>query len=266
MDQSLFARNILFFGEEHFRRIQRSFVAVIGLGGVGGCAAEALARCGVGKLLVVDCDIVKPSDVNRQLIALSTNVNQSKADAARERLLSINPSLVLDARKAFFHLDTAAELITPDLDFVVDAIDSLTPKSILIRHCMENGLPIVSAMGAAGRKDPFQIRISTLEKTSVCPLARMLRKDIKKKLRPRRVSLDIPVVYSLEPPIPGVELDQEEEGPEQEGSEGTYLRGRKRKPLPTLPTLPAIFGLVLANYVIEKLVSSPSKKVENSPL
>jgi tRNA A37 threonylcarbamoyladenosine dehydratase len=241
-NEDFFIRNRMLYGEEGFARLQRSFIAVVGLGGVGSYAAEAMVRAGIGKLRIVDCDRITPSDVNRQLIALSTNQHMPKVKAAEERYRQINPAMQVDSRLAFFHQDTEAELITNDLDYVIDAIDSLNPKLELIRWCQERGIPLISSMGASGRTDPCQIRIATLENTTNCPLARTLRRHLHR----RGIGTDIPVVYSTEPvrkvaPIP--ELPSLK-------TTGTYLRGRNRQILPSHPTLPAIFGLMAANYVI----------------
>jgi tRNA threonylcarbamoyladenosine dehydratase len=155
----------MLYGEEGFELLQGSFVAVVGLGGVGGYAAEAIVRAGLGKIRFIDCDVVKPTDTNRQLIATTASTGAAKAEAMKERLLSISPSLSVDGRHSFFHADTAEELITKDIDFVIDAIDSFNPKGELIRWCSNAVIPIISAMGAAGRTDPFQVRIGPLDKT-----------------------------------------------------------------------------------------------------
>jgi tRNA A37 threonylcarbamoyladenosine dehydratase len=240
-----FIRNKMFFGLEGFQKLQESFVAVVGLGGVGSYAAEALARAGVGRLRIIDCDKVKPSDINRQLIALSTTTGMPKTQAAAERLAAINPQLRLEPVQAFFHFDTADELITEDIDFVVDAIDSLNPKGQLIRHCMEKNISIISALGASSRTDPFLLQQTSLNKTVNCPLARALRRH----LRTKGIRDDVPVIYSPEPPRLS-QLDLPE--PLVEATDA-YLRGRLRRPLPSIPTLPAIVGLMAANYVIFKL-------------
>lgn len=245
MKEELFNRSIMMYGGDGFHRLQESLVAVVGLGGVGSYAAEALARAGVGKLRLIDCDVVKASDMNRQLFALTTTVGIAKVQAARERLLTINPALDLDCRHAFFHTDTARDLVTVDLDFVIDAIDSVGPKGELIRHCTELQVPIISAMGAAGKTDPFLVKIDPLENTKTCMLARAVRRY----LRGRRASTDIPVVYSTERSL-GPEVKVK---PLIEDSD-TYLRGRRRRPLPSLSTMPAIFGLMAAGYVIKKLL------------
>ena len=147
-----FGRTELLIGAAGLRRLQAARVAVFGLGGVGSFAAEALARSGVGWLRLVDFDRVGPSNFNRQLYALRSTLDQPKVAVAAARLRDINPELVLDGRDAFFHLDSADDLLAPPLDFVIDAIDSLGPKCELLSQCVERGLPVISAMGAAARK------------------------------------------------------------------------------------------------------------------
>ena len=248
----LFLRNRMLYGEAGFERLQRSFVCVVGLGGVGSYAAEAMVRAGIGKLRVVDCDCIAPSDVNRQLIALATNLGVAKVAAARERYLQINPQVTVDGRMAFFHRDTEEDLLGTDLDYVIDAIDSLNPKIELIRCCQEKGIPILSSMGASGRTDPGAIRIDTLENSVICPLARTLRRH----LRRRGIGTAFPVVYSTEPVARRVDTI---EAPTLSET-GTYLRGRNRQVLPSHPTLPAIFGLTAANYVIISLAGMRQKE------
>ncbi len=253
MDNSIFTRSIMLYGKAGFERMQRANVAVVGMGGVGSYAAEALVRAGIGKLRIIDCDVVKATDVNRQLIALSSNIDTPKVEAGRARLLAINPHLQLDVRHAFFHFDTADELISPDLDFVVDAIDSLNPKAALIRHCTEQHIRIISALGASCRTDPFQIRIDNLNKTTACPLARALRRHF----RSRKITADPPVLYSTEPPATTCAKDDE---PEKIESVGPYVRGRKRRALPSISTMPGIIGLMAANYVIFELLKDCEKE------
>ncbi|MDA8125569.1 MAG: tRNA threonylcarbamoyladenosine dehydratase [Deltaproteobacteria bacterium] len=248
MAEDLFFRSIMLYGKPGFERLQQAKVAVVGLGGVGAYAAEALVRAGIGRLRIIDCDIIKATDVNRQLLALSTNLETPKVEAGRARLLAINPDLELDVRHAFFHFDTADTLITPDLDFVVDAIDSLNPKAALIQYCTEHRLRIISALGASSRTDPFAIRIATLNKTAACPLARALRRH----LRSKKLAADPPVIYSEEPPIKAA-YEAEDTAPAPE-SIGPYVRGRKRRALPSISTMPGIFGLMAANYVIFELL------------
>ncbi|MBP7231879.1 MAG: tRNA threonylcarbamoyladenosine dehydratase [Syntrophaceae bacterium] len=252
MEESIFSRSIMLYGPEGFDRLQKSNVAIVGMGGVGSYAAEALVRAGIGRLRIVDCDIVKATDINRQLIALWNNIGIPKVQAGKERLLAINPSLKLDACHAFFHFDTAEEILSPDLDFVVDAIDSLNPKAALIRHCMEKNLPMISALGASSRTDPFLIRIGRLNETEVCPLARALRRH----LRSKNVEANPPVVYSTQPPAPAIVLADGGEAPE---SSGPYQRGRKRRALPSISTVAGIFGLIAANYVLFELLQKTTR-------
>jgi tRNA threonylcarbamoyladenosine dehydratase len=248
MNDSIFLRSIRLYGKAGFHRLRQSNVAVVGLGGVGAYAAEALVRAGIGQLRIIDCDNIKPTDLNRQLIALSTNIGAPKVEAGGTRLLAINPNLVLDVRQAFFHFDTADELITQDLDFVVDAIDSLNPKAALIKHCTDRHIRIISAMGASSRTDPFAIRLGNLNNTSACPLARALRRH----LRVRKITADPPVIYSLEPPLTAGGEDDSQEAEEE--SAGPYLRGRRRRALPSISTIPGIIGLMAANFVIFEIL------------
>lgn len=247
MAKDIFLRSIMLYGKAGFERLQQANVAIVGMGGVGSYAAEALVRAGIGKLRIIDCDIIKATDVNRQLLALSTNLETPKVEAGRARLLSINPDLQLDVRQEFFHFDTADALITRDLNFVVDAIDSLNPKAALIQYCAERSISIISALGASSRTDPFAIRIAKLSETMVCPLARALRKH----LRSKEVIADPTVLYSQEPPMIACETEDSPQAPE---SAGPYVRGRKRRALPSISTLPGIIGLMAANYVIFELL------------
>ena len=244
--EDFFSRSIMLYGRGGFERLQDSTVAVVGLGGVGSYAAEALCRGGIGGIRLVDCDIIKPPDVNRQLIALATNVGERKVDVAKRRLAEINPFMEVDARHEFFHHDTTGELLGGDLDFVIDAIDSMNPKAELVSQCVERALPVICVLGAAGKTDPMSVRIDSLGKTSVCPLARILRRY----LRNRKVAMDVPVVYSTEKPV----SSHPDGPPAQHETSGTYARGRPRRSLPSLPTIPAIFGLIAANYVILELL------------
>lgn len=249
MNDDIFSRSIMLYGRSGFERLQKANVAVVGLGGVGSYAAEALVRAGVGRLRIIDCDVIKATDVNRQLIALSTNIDTPKVEAGRARLLAINPDLQLDMRHTFFHFDTAEELITRDLNFVVDAIDSLNPKAALIKHCADRHIRIISALGASSRTDPFAIRISNLNDTAVCPLARALRRH----LHSRKIAANPPVVYSTEPPVEGAADDYGEDMTE---SAGPYIRGRKRRALPSISTMPGIIGLMAANFVIFEMLKN----------
>lgn len=240
-----FGRTELLIGTDGLQRIQAARVALFGLGGVGSYVAEALARSGVGYLRLVDFDHVGPSNFNRQLYALQSTVGHAKVSVAIERLHDINPELVIDGREAFFHRDSAEELLAEPLDFVVDAIDSLGPKCELLAQCTERGIPVISSMGAAARTDPMALRLGTIWETTACPLARKVRRT----LRRRGITAAIPVIYSTEPPHPTYAA--EDLG---EHAEISYERGRQRRVLPSMGVLPGIVGLMAANYVVQQLV------------
>ncbi|HEY3378249.1 MAG TPA: tRNA threonylcarbamoyladenosine dehydratase, partial [Armatimonadota bacterium] len=167
-----FGRTELLIGAEGLTYLQHARVAIFGLGGVGSYAAEALARSGVGMLRLVDFDRVAASNFNRQLYALQSTLGATKVSIAMARLRDINPEIQLDGQEAFFHADTADQLLASPLDFVIDAIDSLGPKCELLAQCVERGIPVISAMGAAARTDPAALRRSTIWETAGCPLAR----------------------------------------------------------------------------------------------
>jgi tRNA A37 threonylcarbamoyladenosine dehydratase len=237
------SRTRLLVGTEGWERLRRSCVAVVGLGGVGAFAAEALARAGVGRLRLVDCDVIRPTDFNRHLFAVEETLGMPKVEAAGRRLRSVAPGIELDLREAFFHADTRDELLGGDISFVIDAIDSLAPKVELLCACVEKGLPVISAMGSAGRTDPMAVRIGGIRDTAGDPLARHVRRG----LRRRGVTADIPVVFSVEKMGTPSGKAGDREGGEH------YRRGRERRVLPSLPSLPGIFGLCAANVVILKL-------------
>jgi tRNA A37 threonylcarbamoyladenosine dehydratase len=242
MTEDRFRRIELMLGPERFRRLQESRVTVVGLGAVGSYAVEGLARAGIGSLRLVDFDVIAPSNINRQLYALESTVGRPKCEVARERVLDINPSCAVEAIRGFVDAESVEVLIgRPDL--VIDAIDSLNPKTELVAAVRRMDIPLISCLGAALRTDPTCVRIAPLEEVRGCPLGRKLRK----RLQRRGVSLDFPCVFSEEPlpePLPI-------ESPS--GSETELERGRARNVLGSLPTLTGIFGLVAANLAIRIL-------------
>ncbi|MBN2359295.1 MAG: tRNA threonylcarbamoyladenosine dehydratase [Deltaproteobacteria bacterium] len=236
----MFGRTIDLLGAAGFERLQKAAVAVFGLGGVGSHAAVALARAGVGRLRLVDFDPVTWSSLNRNAFALPGDVGAPKVEVARRHLQALNPDLVVETHPSFFHRDSADLLLAGSLDCVVDAIDGLSPKVALLELCCRRGLPVVSSMGASSRVDPAQVRIGDIDDTSVCPLARRVRKA----LRRLGIRSGIPVVYSTEPPRPPLPPDEDEPA---------LLRGRPRRRQPSLSTLPGIFGYALASIAIARL-------------
>lgn len=233
-----FSRTELLLGREGLERLARARVAVFGLGGVGGYAAEALARSGVGTLDLIDSDRVSLTNLNRQILATRRTLGQYKADAARDRVLEINPEAVVHARKVFYGPETAGEFAFDQYDYVVDAIDTVTGKLALIQQAQEAGTRVISCMGAGNKLDPTAFRVADIYETSVCPLARVMRKELK-----RRGVRRLKVVYSQETPrMPEGKLYQES------------LEGEVRRQVPgSVAFVPAAAGLILAGEVVKDL-------------
>lgn len=239
-----FSRTAGFLGKDKFQRMIGKKVAVIGLGAVGSYAVEGLARAGLNRLLLVDFDKVNPSNINRQLYALESTVGKHKTAAALARVLDINPHCKVEIKNVFVDEKTLPELLADKPDLLIDAIDSLTPKTALLTYCYEQHIPIISSMGAALRSDPLKIRVGNLQEATHCPLV----KQIKKKLSNSQVAGWVECVYSIEPVVyPEVEPEP------ADLADNEYQRGRKRKPLASLPTLTGIFGLVIANCAIKRM-------------
>lgn len=230
-------RTELLFGADQMEHLAHSHVLVVGLGGVGAYAAEQICRAGVGHMTIVDADTVNESNINRQLPALHSTLGQPKAEVVARRLLDINPRLKLTVLNEFLRDERTEEvLLATKYDFVVDAIDSLSPKIFLMYYAYTHDIPIISSMGAGAKVDPAQVKIDDLSKSMNCTLAKVVRK----RLRPMGVSRGIPVVYSSELPNPDAIIETENEQ-------------NKRSTAGTVSYMPAIFGCYLASYVIRKL-------------
>ena len=242
-----FARTQTFLGEEKFSKLQKSFVTVVGLGAVGGYAVEGLARAGVGRLRVIDFDIIQTSNINRQIIALEHTIGKPKVLVAKERILAINPNCQVDALQIFAAEETLDQIFTPKPDLVIDAIDSLNPKTQLLTGAYKRKIPTFSSMGAALRSDPSLVKTADLSKTSNCPLAKRVRKMLR---RHDNIESGITCVYSTEKVDFTYKLPVDEE---QELVAPFEDRGRKRNVLGSLPTVTGIFGLTLANLAIMHL-------------
>lgn len=236
-----FARTEILIGRDGLGRLQEKHVLMAGLGGVGSYAAEAIARAGVGRMTLLDHDVVAPSNLNRQLVALHSTVGQHKTRVMVERLRDINPYLQVTLLEDFLQPSAAHALVSAgDYHFIADCIDSIACKAALVAACLERKVPIVSAMGAGNRLDVTRVRVAPLAKTHVCPLARELRAQ----LRTLDVSLDYPVVYSDEsphPPLPHQPLDGD-------------VPGRPRAVNGTISYMPALFGMMLAGVIIQRLL------------
>lgn len=193
--EDFYSRTVSLLGEEGIVRLKNSRVAVFGLGGVGSYVVEALARAGVGSLLLVDGDVIAMSNINRQLYALRSTVGRDKAEVARERCLDINPDCDIDARRAFLTPENAGEFPLESCDYAVDAIDDVKAKKALIMRCRELKVPIISSMGTGNKVDPSKLKITDIYKTSACPLARVMRHDL------RQLGVEkLTVLYSEELP------------------------------------------------------------------
>ena len=247
MSSERFSRIERMVGPEGLRRLASAHVTVVGLGAVGGYAVEALARAGVGRLRLVDCDIIRPSNFNRQIHALESTLGLTKAEAARRRVLDINPDCIVEPLEIFAHLETLDRILRGPPDLLVDAIDSVGPKVELIGAALRRHIPLVSCMGAALRTDPARLRTAPLSQTRSCPFA----KQIRKRLRQEGLPVDFPCVYSDEP-VHGLP----EEAIDRTGAhaEEVLERGRRRRTLGSLPTLTGIFGLVTANLALKTIL------------
>ncbi|MDE5551570.1 MAG: tRNA threonylcarbamoyladenosine dehydratase [Muribaculaceae bacterium] len=225
-------------GADAMRRLAESRVLVVGVGGVGGYAAEMLARSGVGHLTLVDSDEVSVTNLNRQLIALGSTVGRSKTELFARRFADINPAISVKGLRLYLTPDNVAELLTEHYDYVVDCIDTVAPKVSLILSSLERGYPIISSMGAGGRTDVTKVGYFSLWDTREDGLARAVRQRLKSL--GRKPSLK--VVASSEAPSSSSLIDVSERN--------------KRTSYGTLATVPSLFGIYLANYVIKKLISN----------
>jgi len=240
-----FARTEQLLGAERLARLGAARVAVFGLGGVGSFAVEALARAGVGGLRLVDYDCCNVTNLNRQLLALHSTLGQPKVALARARILDINPECRVEPLQVFINAESVDGLLDGAPDLVLDAIDSLSSKVLLLEACVRRGLPVISSMGAGGRMDGAQVLCDDLDRTRNCPLARVLRQ----RLHRLGIRTGIPCVYSLEPAANTLPHDPQDAG-EHHGT------GRPRTPIGTISYLPALFGLRMAQEAILRLTSA----------
>ena len=233
-----FSRTRLLLGSSAMEKLKNARVAVFGLGGVGGYTVEALARSGVGALDLIDHDTISLTNINRQLLATMDTVGMPKAEAARQRVLSINPEAKVTAHAVFYGSDTAGCFDFSQYDYIVDAIDTVTAKLALIAAAQASGTPILCCLGTGNKLDPTKFRITDISKTSVCPLARVMRKECAK-----RGYKHVKVLFSTEDPLPASE-ESAEELPE----------GRRSLP-GSVAFVPSVAGLLIAGEVIKDLIA-----------
>lgn len=239
-----FERTARLIGEEAVTRLSEARVGVFGIGGVGSYAAEALARGGVGRLLLVDADVVERSNLNRQLHATEQTIGQPKAALMAERIRAINPEATVETRQMFCLPENLPDALRGEFDYLVDAVDTVSAKLFLAEWADGNGVPLISAMGAGNKMDPTRFRVADVFGTSVCPLCRVMRRELKKRGVP-----SLKVVYSDEPPLtPEV---GEPSGPPEEGS--------RKTPPGSISFVPSVAGLIAAGEVIRDLIGWPGR-------
>ena len=228
-----FSRTAFLLGEEGVEKLKKSRVAIFGIGGVGGYVAEALARSGVGALDLIDKDVVSVSNINRQIIALHSTVGRKKTEVMAERVKDINPAINVKTYDVFYLPETANEFVFSSYDYVVDAIDTVSGKIALVEQAKAANIPVISSMGAGNKLDATAFEVADITKTSVCPLARVMRRELKK-----RGIEHLKVVYSKEEPLPSSVVDED-----------------SGKPVPgSIAFVPSVVGLIIAGEVIKDLV------------
>lgn len=255
----IFERTRLLLGTDAMERLRRARVIVFGVGGVGGYAVEALARSGVGAIDVVDNDRFAPSNLNRQILATAATLGQYKVDAARDRILSINPDCAVTVHRTFYLPETEAAFDFTEYDYVLDAIDTVAGKLALIVNAQRAGTPIISSMGAGNKLDPTAFRVADIYDTAVCPLARVIRTECRK-----RGVRHLKVVYSQEPalrPLTGVAQAAEETAAPDiaakdaaaDAASGAVTERPRRSAPGSVAFVPSVAGLIMAGEVVRDL-------------
>ena len=251
MDQ--FSRSALLIGREGIEKLSRARVALFGVGGVGGYLAEALARSGVGNIDLYDPDTVALSNLNRQIIALHSTLGDSKAEVMARRLRDINPTIKLAAHPLFYLPENAEQVDLSAFDYIADAIDTVTAKLDLIERCYHLGAPIISAMGAGNRLDPMQVKVGDIFETQNCPLARIIRKELRKRGIP-----SLQVAYSTEPALSPFPEEAAALQAESSASDAT-----RRDTPGSMMFVPAAMGLAMAATIVRDLLNVSDRKPKN---
>ncbi|MFR1450206.1 MAG: ThiF family adenylyltransferase [Beduini sp.] len=227
-------RSIMLYGKENIEKLKDKSVCVFGVGGVGGYVVEGLCRIGIGRLIIVDHDIISVSNLNRQIIATHSTIGLSKVEVMKQRCLDINPNLKIETYQEFYLPNHHQDYLFHGVDYVVDAIDTVSAKIGIIEKCQELNIPIISSMGTGNKLDPSQLEVSDIYKTSIDPLARVMRRELKK-----RHIKKCKVVYSKEAPLTPTILEKNENGKVSPGSS---------------PFVPSSAGLLIASEVIKDLL------------
>ncbi|WP_129595676.1 tRNA threonylcarbamoyladenosine dehydratase [Anaerophilus nitritogenes] len=236
MELHAFSRTEMILGTENLNKLKRSKVAVFGIGGVGTFVVEGLARSGVSQFVLVDDDDICITNINRQIHALRSTVGQSKVEIMKERILQINPNAKIQTYQMLYTEQTAEQLLKDDYDYVVDAIDMVSAKLDLIERCYKRGIKIISSMGAGNKLDPTQFEVADIYKTSICPLAKVIRKELRK----REVKC-LKVVYSKEEPIKPNRVEK-------------TLSTEKKQVPGSMAFVPSVAGMIIASVVVKDLI------------
>ncbi|MDK8181157.1 tRNA threonylcarbamoyladenosine dehydratase [Paenibacillus sp. UMB4589-SE434] len=246
-----FSRTELAIGPEGMELMKKSTVAVLGIGGVGSIAAEALARTGVGRIILIDKDVVDITNVNRQIHALITTVGQEKTELMKERIKLINPECDAITLNMFYTEETYEELFKYELDYVLDASDTVSYKIHLIKECLKRGIPMISSMGAANKMDPTRFQVADISKTTVDPIARVIRQ----KLRKQGIKKGVKVVFSTEEPMkPRVDVT------EKIVPENAPDRRKAQQPPASNAFVPPVVGLIMVSVAVKDLLKQLEQK------
>lgn len=235
--EDIFNRNKLLIGNEGQSKLQQAHVVVVGIGGVGSYTAEALARAGIGSLTLIDHDCVDITNINRQLHATHKTIGQLKVEAMAQRISDINPNIQVLAKPAFILAENIAEVLTPPYDYIVDAIDTVSAKLALVQWAKQQDIPIICSMGTANKLDNMHFEVVDISQTAVCPLARVMRRELKQ----RGITTGIKVVYSPTPVIKPVAAEITEQG-------------RRRQTPGSISYVPGTAGLIIAGVVIRHIL------------
>lgn len=251
-----FSRTELLLGKEAMDKLSASHVAVFGIGGVGGYTVEALIRSGVGSVDLIDHDKVSLSNINRQIYATQKTVGQYKVDVAAQRIAEINPDAHVRTFKTFYTPETAAQFDFSQYDYIVDAIDTVSGKIALVEHAYAAHTPIISSMGAGNKIDPTAFEVADIFSTSVCPLAKVMRHELRRRGIPH-----LKVVYSKEVPLVPMDIAQTDSPAPNSSSETEQAHTRRRQVPGSTAFVPSVAGLILAGEVVKDLIRADTNRI-----
>lgn len=246
--ENKFERTSLIIGKDGVEKLNKSKVAVFGIGGVGSYVVEGLVRAGIGNFVLVDNDIVSISNINRQIIATTKTIGKPKVDIAKERILEINPNVKVETYQTFFMPDTEG-IIDTSIDYIVDCIDTVTAKIELVVRANKLNIPIISSMGTGNKLDPTKFEVSDIYKTSVCPLAKVMRKELK-----QRGINSLKVVYSKEEPIKKYVVEDDYIDEINNNNDDSNKEKRKKNVPGSISFVPSVAGLIIAGEVVKDII------------